>query len=276
VSHRLRPVAGLSAIRRTGVPRRQVVRYGNDADAAHRFGLPCGGLIERVLEPVQPRTRFAGLLQWLEQGQRVLTLASGEVRLDDGGSADELELTETTLTTLHGPSWRMLVIGAGQMSQVLAQMAQLLGYQVFVSDPRDEYATGFDVAGATLLRTMPDDTVTALAPDGHMAIVALSQDPRLDDLALMEALKSCAFYVGAIGSRLNQAKRKQRLKEHFGLTGQQLTRLHRPVGLKNGARTPAEIAVSILAELTAVRYGYHAPDPVAVREASAAGVGCAG
>jgi 3-hydroxyacyl-CoA dehydrogenase len=92
----------------------------------------------------------------------------------------------------------MLVVGAGRMSQVLAQMAQLLGHEVYVCDPRAEYASGVDVAGATLLRTMPGDTVPALAPDGHMAIVALTHDPKLDDLALrealMEALKSSAFY----------------------------------------------------------------------------------
>jgi xanthine dehydrogenase accessory factor len=259
----------------TGRP--QVVRYGVDADAAHRFGLPCGGLIELVLEPVQPCTRLPEMLERLARGERVrrlLTLDSGEVQLQDGGAADELELTETTLTTHHGPSWRLLIIGAGQMTTYLAQMAQALGYQVFVCDPREEYATGFDVAGATLLRTMPDDTVTALAPDGHMAIIALTHDPKLDDLALMEALKSSAFYVGAIGSRLNQAKRKQRLKEHFGLTDEQLARLHGPVGLKNGARTPPEIAVSILAELTAVRYGYRVPEPVALREPQGAGAGC--
>jgi xanthine dehydrogenase accessory factor len=259
----------------SGLP--QVVRYGIDADAAHRFGLPCGGLIELVLEPVAPRTRLAELLERLARGERVrrvLTLASGDVRLEPANEADELELTDTALVTHHGPSWRLLVIGAGQMTQYLAQMAQALGYQVFVCDPREEYATGFDVAGATLLRTMPDDTVAALAPDGHMAIVALTHDPKLDDLALMEALKSPAFYVGAIGSRVNQAKRKARLKEHFGLTDDQLARLHGPVGLKNGARTPPEIAVSILAELTAVRYGYRVPEPVAVQPQGAVGAGC--
>jgi len=258
-----------------GVP--QVVRYGIDADAAHRFGLPCGGLIELVLEPVQPRTQLPELLQRLERGERVrrvLTLATGEVRLEPSGAADELELTDTTLTTHHGPSWRLLLIGAGQMTQYLAQMAGALGYQVTVCDPREEYATGFDVPGATLLRTMPDDTVTALKPDGHTAIIALTHDPKLDDLALMEALKSAAFYVGAIGSRVNQAKRKQRLMEHFGMTEGELARLHGPVGLKNGARTPPEIAVSILAELTAVRYGYQVPEPVAVGAVSAVEAGC--
>ena len=122
---------------------------------------------------------------------------------------------------------------------------------------------------------MPDDTVTAIKPDGHTAIIALTHDPKLDDLALMEALASPAFYVGAIGSRLNQAKRKERLQEHFGLTDAQLARLHGPVGLKNGARTPPEIAVSILAELTAVRYGYRVPEPVAVQPQAVVEAGCA-
>ena len=251
---------------RSGVP--QVLRYGIDTDAAQRFGLPCGGLIELVLEPVLPHTQLDELLARLTRGERVrrvLTLATGAVALLPAGDTDELQLTDTTLTTHHGPHWRLLVIGAGQMTQYLAQMATALDYQVTVCDPREEYATGFAVPGATLLRSMPDDTVTDMKPDGHTAIIALTHDPKLDDLALMEALKSEAFYIGAIGSRANQAKRKQRLMEHFGLTAEQLDRLHGPVGLKNGARTPPEIAVSILAELTAVRYGYRVPEPVLVK-----------
>ncbi len=258
--------------------RPQVVRYGIDADAAHRFGLPCGGLIELVLEPVLPHSQLSELLDRLQRGERVrrvLRLADGQVLLQPATDTDELLLTETTLTTHHGPHWRLLLIGAGQMTQYLAQMALALGYQVLVIDPREEYATGFDIPGATLLRGMPDDTVAELKPDGHTAIIALTHDPKLDDLALMEALASPAFYVGAIGSRLNQAKRKQRLQEHFGITEAQLARLHGPVGLKNGARTPPEIAVSILAELTAVRYGYRVPEPVMVRPQAVVEAGCA-
>ncbi len=257
--------------------RPQVVRYGIDADAAHRFGLPCGGLIELVLEPVLPHSRLDELLARLQRGERVrrlLTLATGEVELQPATDTDELQLTDTRLTTHHGPHWRLLVIGAGQMTQYLAQMAIALGYQVLVNDPREEYASSFEVPGATLLRTMPDDTVQAIAPDGHTAVIALTHDPKLDDLALMEALASPAFYVGAIGSRINQARRKQRLKEHFGLTDAQLARLHGPVGLKNGARTPPEIAVSILAELTAVRYGYRVPEPVMLRPLAEVAAGC--
>ena len=210
--------------------------------------------------------------------RRVLTIGSGAVELQAASPSeqmsDELLLTDSTLTTHHGPRWRLLLIGAGQMTQYLAQMATALGYQVLVCDPREEYATGFEVPGATLLRTMPDDTVNDIRVDGHTAVIALTHDPKLDDLALMEALNSAAFYIGAIGSRANQAKRRERLKEHFGISDAQLDRLHGPVGLKNGARTPPEIAVSILAELTAVRYGYRVPEPVAVKAQAAVDAGC--
>ena len=259
----------------TGLP--QIVRYGVDADTAQRFGLPCGGLIELVLEPVQACTRLQQLQDKLARGERVrrvLQIASGEVELQPANDTDELSLTDSTLTTHHGPRWRLLLIGAGQMTQYLAQMATALDYQVLVCDPREEYASGFEVPGATLLRGMPDDTVLDIKPDGHTAIIALTHDPKLDDLALMEAVNSPAFYIGAIGSRLNQAKRKARLKEHFGVTDAQLARLHGPVGLKNGARTPPEIAISILAELTAVRYGYRIPEPVMVRAQAVVAAGC--
>ena len=246
----------------------QVVRYGIDADTAHRFGLPCGGMIELVLEPVEARTQLSELLRLLEAGERVqrrLNLASGQVELAPGSLTDELELTDTHLITHHGPSWRMLIVGAGQLTQYLAPMAAALGYEVLVCDPRDEYRTGFSADPARLLDGMPDDVVRELKPDGHTAIVALTHDPKLDDLALVEALNSSAFYVGAIGSRVNQSKRKMRLTEHFGLTEAHFARFHGPVGLKNGARTPPEIAVSILAEITAVRYGYRVPEPESLR-----------
>jgi xanthine dehydrogenase accessory factor len=148
------------------------------------------------------------------------------------------------------------------MTHYLATMAQALDYQVSVCDPREEYLPAEPLPGVKYVRDMPDDAVVALKPDAHTAVIALTHDPKLDDLALMEALNSPAFYVGAIGSRLNQAKRKDRLAEHFGLSESTLARLHGPVGIKNGARTPPEIAVSILAELTAVRYGWRIPEPV--------------
>ena len=127
--------------------------------------------------------------------------------------------------------------------------------QVVICDPRDEYAQGWDVAGAVLTREMPDDVVRDIGVDAHTAIVAATHDPKLDDMALLEALRSPAFYVGAIGSRANNAKRRERLIEHFDMTEAELERLHGPVGLKLGGKTPPEIALSILAEMTAVRHG---------------------
>ena len=244
------------------VPKRVV--YGVRAEEATRFGLPCGGTLELVLEPVTEASRIDDLLAELTEGHRVrrsLDLTTGAVQLAPAHGHDELQLDEATLVSTHGPDWRLLIIGAGQMTHYLASMALALDYQVIICDPRDEYSQGWEVPGTTLLRTMPDDTVIDLKPDGHTAIIALTHDPKLDDLALMEALKSQAFYVGAIGSRVNQQKRRERLLD-FDVTPEQLDRLHGPIGIKNGARTPPEIAVSILAELTAVRYGYRLPAPI--------------
>ncbi|RTL19528.1 MAG: XdhC family protein [Burkholderiales bacterium] len=238
--------------------RPQLLRYGVGAEEARRFGLPCGGTLELMLEPLGPQSALDELLARLSRGERVcrcLDLATGVVTLSPAArGADTLTLTETHLISHHGPQWRLLVIGAGQMTDYLAQIAQALGYGVTVCDPREEYAEGFALPGVTLVRAMPDDVVNAFEVDDATAIVALTHDPKLDDLALMEALRSPAFYVGAIGSRVNQAKRRARLAEHFGLTPAELDRLHGPVGLNIGARTPPEIALSILAEMTAVRY----------------------
>jgi xanthine dehydrogenase accessory factor len=194
-------------------------------------------------------------------------MASGAVRLEDGDGRDVLRATDSELVSVHGPRLRLLVIGAGQLTHYVAQMALACDYSVTICDPREEYADGWLVPGTELVRTMPDDTVIAMKPDRNTAIIALTHDPKLDDLALMEALRSDAFYVGAIGSQKNQAARKERLLE-FGVSAEQMTRLHGPVGLKNGARTPPEIAVSIMAELTGAKYGYVIPTPVALAPAT--------
>lgn len=239
------------------------VTYGVTADEAFRFGLPCGGTIELVLEPLSAVSKIDELLARVidgKQTRRTLNLASGSVELEQGDGTDVLDCDDDKLVTAYGPRWRLLVIGAGQLTHYVAQMALACDYQVLICDPRSEYADGWSVPGTELVRTMPDDTVLEINPDRHTAIVALTHDPKLDDLALIEALKSGAFYIGAIGSQRNQAQRKERLKE-FGVTDAQLQRLHGPVGLKNGARTPPEIAASIITEMTAVKYGYRIATP---------------
>jgi xanthine dehydrogenase accessory factor len=180
---------------------------------------------------------------------RTLTLATGEVGLGAASRDERMQFDGLKLTTLFGPKWRLLLIGAGQLSQAVAQMAQMLDFEVLVCDPREEYAGMLALTGATHLPGMPDDVVREMRPDAHTAIVALTHDPKLDDMALLEALRSDAFYVGALGSSRNQATRKQRLAEHFDLTETELARLHGPVGVRIGAKTPAEIAVSIVAQI---------------------------
>jgi xanthine dehydrogenase accessory factor len=240
--------------------RPEVVTYGISADEARRFGLPCGGTIQLVIEPLGAHSRMAELLQAVTSGRLVarrLLIETGEVTLADAQRADGVVYDEAakTLTTVHGPRFRLLVIGAGQLSKFLCQMALGLDFQVTVCDPREEYQDTWDVPGVTLVRTMPDDTVAEMRLDERCAVVALTHDPKLDDLALMEALKSKAFYVGALGSRKNNEARRKRLMEHFGMTADELAGLHGPIGLFIGSRTPPEIAVSIAAEIVAAKNG---------------------
>ncbi len=231
--------------------------YGITKEEAARFGLPCGGQLRIVLEPLREAAWLDQLLARVgnrELVARELSLETGEVRLTAASRADTMSFDGKRLRTIHGPRWRLLVIGAGQITRYLAQMGLALDYNVVVCDPREEYADTWDLPGVELVRGMPDDVIASLDLDSHSAVVALTHDPKLDDLALIEALKSAAFYVGALGSRSNTAKRKKRLAE-FDLSQAELDRLHGPVGLRIGSKTPPEIAVAILAEMTAVRYG---------------------
>jgi len=242
----------------------QLLTYGVTREQAERFGLPCGGRLAIVVEPVADPALDAQPLQMLEQliansdrrelTLRTLDMQTGRMSLAPGTRDAVLQFDGRQLVTVHGPLWRLLLIGAGQLSRYLAEMARTLDYRVTVCDPREEYVFGWDLPGVDLVRTMPDDTVVAMEPDSRCAVVALTHDAKLDDLALMEALKSPAFYVGALGSRANNEKRRRRLAE-FDLSEAEIARLFGPVGLAIGSKSPPEIAVSILAEMTAVRRG---------------------
>jgi len=235
--------------------RAEMATYGATAAEARRFGLPCGGTMRLVVEPVIQTIWVDDLLKRISAQQlvrRTLHLDTLQVALDDAGCDDALVFDGDTLVTVHGPRWRLLIIGAGQTSHYLAQMAQALDYQVIICDPREEMRQTWNVPGALLLREMPDDVVLALQVDARTAIVALTHDPKLDDMALLEALKSPAFYIGALGSQRNNAKRRERLAL-FDLSQEEIARLHGPVGLDIGSRTPPEIAVAILAHLVSIR-----------------------
>ncbi len=246
------------------------VKYGITADEAHRFGLPCGGTLELLLEHDPDADSLAALVTALESGRlmrRSVRLADGHAEIALADAPAELSVEGTQLVNTFGPEYRMLLIGAGQLTEYLATMALFSGFAVTVCDPREEYRGAWSVAGVTLTRDMPDDVVRAFAPDRRSCVVALTHDPKLDDLALLEALETPAFYVGAIGSRRNNEARRQRMVEHFDQTEESLARLRGPIGIYIGSKTPAEIAVSVMAEILAVKNGVQLPRDMAVTHA---------
>jgi xanthine dehydrogenase accessory factor len=235
-----------------------LLTYGVTQDEARRYGLPCGGTMELMVEPRPDLPSLETLKSWLSDGhlvRRTVVVGEQEVRLEPVVHTEALSFDGKRLAIVRGPQWRLLIIGAGQIAEYLAPMAQALGYRVFVCDPRTEYSAQWRVPGASLLSGMPDDVAIELRLDPHTAVVATTHDPKLDDMALLEALKSPAFYVGALGSRVNSERRKERLLEHFALSYDQVERLYGPVGLPIGSNTPPEIAIAILAEMTAVKNG---------------------
>jgi len=239
------------------VDKPSLITYGVTKEEAARFGLPCGGNLRLVQEPLRA-------VEWIDEVlartarhelvARTLRLDTGEVQVETAARGEAFQFDGQRLRALFGPRWRLLIVGAGQLSRVLAQMALALDFEVLCCDPREEYHLTWDVPGTTFSKAMPDDLVLELQLDPHSAVVALTHDPKLDDMVLLEALKSPAFYVGALGSRGNTAKRKERLAL-FDLSPAEIGRLHGPVGLDLGSKTPAEIAVSVIAEIVAVKNG---------------------
>jgi xanthine dehydrogenase accessory factor len=233
------------------------VDYGVDAQRAREFGLPCGGRLELVIEQVADASIFEQLLERISQGQliaRRTNLLSGEVALHPVSADDEFYYDEKTMQQVFGPAWQMLLIGAGHLSFYVASIAMMLGYRVTVCDPREDYLENWSVEGAVLTQEMPDDVVKQIKDVERCVVLALTHDPKLDDMALWEALQSRAFYIGALGSEKNNNKRRERLSQ-LGLSESQIQRLQGPVGLPIGSHTPEEIAVSIVAGITAARHG---------------------
>jgi len=246
------------------------VTYGVSADEAHRFGLPCGGTLELLVEHDPDPSELESLLQALSTGRLVrrrVSLTDGKATHSQTLQPEELRVEDACLLNTFGPSYRMLLIGAGQLTEYLATMALFNGFEVTVCDPREEVRATWRVPGAKVITDMPDDAVLAFGPDKRSVVIALTHDPKLDDLALLEALRSKAFFVGAIGSRRNNDTRRQRLREHFDVTAEELARLRGPVGVYIGSKTPSEIAVSILAEVIAVKNGVVVPHEMLVAPA---------
>lgn len=232
-----------------------LLEYGVSRDEAQRFGIPCGGRLQIFVEPLHDAAQLQPIVDSMAARRlvrRSVHLTTGEVRLEAALPGSMPALDGDWFHGYFGPQWRLLIIGANQLGAVLASLAQTLEFDVLMCDPRAEMREEFRVPGVTWLDGMPDDVVLALGADAHTAIVAVTHDPKLDDMALLEALKCDAFYVGALGSRKNQEKRRERMRM-FDLNEMEIARLRGPVGLRIGSRTPAEIAIAILAEIIQVR-----------------------
>ena len=240
-----------------------VLTFGVEPSDVERLGLPCGGTLRIVVERFRPTQseceHVAVVLDALHARRSVtrhIALDSGalptvsEARSGRGVEVGSDDAGENFVRHTLAPRLHLVLLGAGAVSQFVARVAHALDYEVTVSDPRPSFRKQWPVETARCLAGMPDDVIREIAPDSNTAILALSHDPRIDDMGLLEALETDAFFIGAMGSTASSRKRRARLEE-LDVPPRSLERLRAPVGLPIGSKTPAEIAVSILAELTA-------------------------
>jgi xanthine dehydrogenase accessory factor len=246
-----------------GQPR--LLRYGVSDDDAFAVGLACGGTIRVLVEPVgpgMPEDLLADLVAKRAErrpvayrvhpgtGARALLPPGGD--LSDRFRSDRSGLEEDgTFTAIHNPPLRMVIVGAVHIAQALVPMARACGYDPVLIDPRGSFGAAHRFPGERILDDWPDAAMRALAPDARTAVVTLTHDPKLDDPALHAALASPAFYIGCLGSTRTHAKRLDRLRA-AGVSDARIARLHAPVGLDIGAKSPGEIAVSVMAQITQV------------------------
>ena len=238
-------------------PQVYLTDYGVSAEDNEKWGLPCGGRLELAIQQLDKNDLawVKDALQTLSARQtlrRSVTLASGETRISSAAQFAPLEKSNNTLVHCFGPRHRLLLVGAGQLAANLSTLALAMDYEVVLADSREWALDQWQGPEVEKILGLPDDVVREHAADEHCAVITLSHDPRVDDMALMEALDSTCWYVGALGSVRTTEKRLQRLSQ-LGLSNEALERLHAPVGLSIGSKTPMEIAVSIMVQLTQLR-----------------------
>ena len=236
----------------------EVLEYGVSPEENERFGLPCGGRMHILLEPLAPTKLRCNLLAELgialaarEPIRRTVNLATGDWQIDAIECCQALNIDDNMLRQDFGPRFQLLLIGANELARCIAEIALAMDYRVLVCDPREDRRNQWAVSGAELLADMPDDAVSEHG-DNFTAVVTLTHDPRIDDMALMQALTQRLFYVGALGSQRTSDARRARLKT-LDISDEQLQQLHAPVGLPIGSKSAMEIALAIMAELTQLR-----------------------
>lgn len=235
----------------------QLLQYGVSAAENERLGLPCGGKLEVLLEPLDAAamphiSHLRDAMHERRYVRRRISLATGVFELTEADSFSPLLLDSEYVAHTFGPRYRMLLVGAGQLSQTLCELAVAMDYQVLVCDPRPKMLQQWNGPEVQLVAGMPDDAVREYANDKDSIVLTLTHDPRIDDMALMEALLHPHFYVGALGSVRTSAARRKRLLQ-LDISETQMSNLHAPIGLPIGSKTPMGIAVAILAQLTQLR-----------------------
>jgi len=240
-----------------------MLEYGVSDGDAFAVGLACGGTIRVLVEPVgrvMPEELLSDLVLAREGRVPVAYVTGIDVarRLERAGHEARFRMDRSgfeedgeTFVAIHNPPLRLLIVGAVHIAQALVPMARIAGYDPVLIDPRESFASEARFPGETVLDDWPDEALHALGLDQRTALVLLTHDPKLDDPALAEALRSEVFYIGALGSTRTHAKRVERLAG-AGFSEAEIGRIHGPIGLDIGAAGPAEIAVSILAEMTRV------------------------
>jgi xanthine dehydrogenase accessory factor len=248
--------------------RPRVLTFGVSDETAFSVGLACGGTIRILVEPVGagadalPEAMLEGLVAAraarqavalvvrLDGWARELVRAGVDAAVDARLRADRSGMEEDgRFVAVHNPPLRMIVVGAVHIAQALLSVARTCGYDCTLIDPRSAFGSAARFPGEVIVEDWPDEAMEALAPDTRTAIVTLTHDPKLDDPAIRIALRSGAFYLGCLGSSKTHAKRLERLQA-AGFTPSEIARIHAPVGLDIGAKTPAEIAVSVMAQIT--------------------------
>lgn len=237
-----------------------VVKYGVTAEEQARLKLPCGGQLHVLLEYIdctkencEVFRRLAGDLEKHSRVSRKVDLDNGSITAEAQSSEEAVVIEGSQMTHSLSPMYRLLILGAGDVAKFVAEMAIALEYDVTLCDPRPNYLDNWYVPGVETTAQLPDDVVRERFSNPYSGIIALAHDPRVDDMALMEALKTNAFYIGAMGSIKTSAARRERLPE-LGLSSEEIDRLHAPIGFQINSKTPAEIAIAVMAEITAVRY----------------------
>jgi xanthine dehydrogenase accessory factor len=234
-----------------------LIIYGKTTEEQPRLQLPCGGHLKILLEQFNTQTIFhlTSLLEKLQNHHdiyRRVDIATGQcTELVD--ALDSNNLTDVYWQQKLSPDFDLLLIGAGEVSRCVAQMAINLNFTVSICDYRETFLKGWNVDHVSIYQTMPDDLIAQKFSHQHCAILCLAHDPRLDDMALMQALKTDAFYIGAMGSKRTTLARKKRLAE-LDLSDKEINKLHAPIGINIPSKTPYEISISIMAELIQAKY----------------------